>query len=435
MSLHVYKANIVSSRNYDELDIYENGYLVERDGVIEYCGNELPEEYRNEELTDYGDRMMIPAFSDLHIHASQYVERGVGMDCLLFDWLNNYTFPQEAGFRDRNYAMKIYPQLIRDLLKHGTLHAAFFTTIHYDACDLFFRMLGESGMYAYSGKINMDMNSPEYYVEDTGQSVADTERFIVEHLDLYPNVRPIIMPRFAPTCSEELLKGLGKLVGKYNVGLHTHLVESKAEAAWAKELFPQYLSDGDIYEQTGLLAGTGPKIFAHVIFPTEIEERLLRKYGTVSVHCPDSTTNITAGIMPITDMHGKDLKIALGSDIGGGHFPGIYRQIARSVQLSKMKEFYEEGYRRITFKNAFYMATAAGGEVFGKIGRLAKGYKMNCLIIDCLQDEGYAVKIEEALERFCYMGDDRNIRARYIDGKFIDPEKVFEQLTHLEENK
>ena len=426
--MKVYKTNIITSKNYEELSVYENAYIVEKNGLIEYVGEVLPLEYKNEEIIDYKDLIMIPAFSDLHIHASQYVERGVGMDSLLFDWLNNYTFPQEAGFKDVEYARKIYPQLIRDLLRNGTFHAAFFTTIHYDSCDLFFKMLGESGMYAYSGKINMDSNSPDYYVEDTKQSIIDTERFIDEHLNVYPKVKPIVIPRFAPTCSDELLKGLGKIVKKYNVGLHTHLVESKAEAAWSKELFPQYLSDGDIYEQTGLMESDGPKIFAHVIFPSEVEENLLKKYGAVSVHCPDSTTNVTAGIMPVSNMHSKDLKIALGSDIGGGHFAGIYRQIARSVQLSKMKEFYEEDYKRITFKNAFYMATVEGGKVFGKIGKIEKGYKMNCLLIDNMQDEGYAIKLEEALERFCYAGDDRNIKARFIDGKLINPDEVYEHL-------
>ncbi|MBR0462563.1 MAG: amidohydrolase family protein [Erysipelotrichaceae bacterium] len=431
MSLNVYKANIITSKNYDELNVFKNAYLAERDGIVEYVGSDLPDEYKEEKLTDYGNMIMIPAFSDLHIHASQYVERGVGMDSLLFDWLNNYTFPQEAGFRDIGYARKIYPQLIRDLLRQGTMHAAFFTTIHYDSCDLFFRMLGESGMYAYSGKINMDQNSPDYYVEETERSIEDTERFIAEHLDLYPHVKPIVIPRFAPTCSEKLLKGLGRIVEEYDVGLHTHLVESRAEAAFAKECYPQYLSDGDIYEQTGLMAGSGPKIFAHVIFPGEVEERLLRKYDAVSVHCPDSTTNITAGIMPVSDLRAKDLKIALGSDIGGGHFAGIYRQIARSVQLSKMKEFYEEDYKRITFKNAFYLATAAGGEVFGRTGKLEKGYAFNALVIDDMQDEGYTVETEEALERFCYAGDDRNIKARYLDGRLIDPDEIYERIKKL----
>lgn len=428
MAISICRGNIISSRSWDEMEVHERGYVVVEDGVISGVHDELPEEYAKYDVCDCGDRIIIPAFSDLHMHAPQYVERGVGMDCLLFEWLNTYTFPQESRFADRDYAGKIYPQVIRDFIRHGSLQVNLFSTIHYEACDILFRMLIDSGLYAYAGKINMDMNSPEYYVEDTEESIRETERFIQEHLDLSDRVKPIIIPRFAPTCSESLLKGLGELCRKYDVGVHTHLVESKAEAAWAKELFPTCASDGEIYEMTGLLQGNGPKVFAHVIFPTETEDRIFRKYGAVSVHCPDATTNITAGIMPVTSLHEKGYDIAIGSDVGGGHFFGIYRQISRVLQLSKMKEFYEEDYKRAVFANAFYMATAAGGKVFGNIGKIEKGYKFNALVIDNMQDEGFRIPVLEALERFCYIGDDRNIRERFIDGVRIDPDEVYRKL-------
>ena len=429
---HIYKSNLITAHSSDEMEVLPDSYIIEKDGYIEYVGKEIPEEYKGYEVTDYNDKLLIPGFSDIHVHAPQYAQRGIGMDVLLFDWLNNYTFPEESKYQDISYAAKIYPQLIRDLLRHGTLHVTPFSSIHYDASSLLYRMLGESGMYAYAGKINMDMNSQDYYVEETQKSIEDTERFILEHTDLYGDrVRPIIMPRFAPTCSDELLKGLGKLAEKYDLGLHTHLVESKAEAAWSKELFPQYLSDGDIYEQTGLLKGKGPKIFAHVIFPTEVEEKILKEYDCVSVHCPDSTGNITAGIMPLKEMQEKGLRIAYGSDVGGGQWFGIYRQMARSIQQSKIKEFYEERPFRLELRNAFYHATAQGGSIFGKIGKLEKGYRFNVLVIDKMEDEGTKLSIEEALERFCYAGDDRNIKARYIDGKLVDPDEVYERLIEM----
>ena len=435
MGIKIFKGNIVNPKSKDVLEEKKNCTIVVRDGVIDSIygeDEEVPKQFDWEETVDLGDGIIIPAFSDLHIHASQYVERGVGMDSLLFDWLNNYTFPQEAGFREISYAKRIYAQVIRDFLLHGTFHANLFTTIHYDACDLFFRMLEESGMYAYCSKINMDMNSPEYYVEDTDQSISDTEKFICEHIEGYSGrVKPILIPRFAPTCSEKLLKGLGKLAEKYDLGLHTHLVESKAEAAWAKELYPQYASDGDIYEQCGLLSGSGPKIFAHVIFPTEVELDILRKYDAVSVHCPDSTTNITAGIMPASTMMNDGLRIALGTDVGGGHFMGLYRQASRAVQLSKMKEFYEEDYKRLVFANTFYMATAEGGSVFGNIGKIEPGYKFNALVIDGMQDKGYELSLLECVERFCYSGDDRNITARIIDGNVIDVDEVMSRIIQI----
>ena len=261
----VYRTNLVTAPEPGKLECFERSFVAVSDGVIEGIYPELPAKYAGIRVEDFESGIMIPAFSDLHIHASQFTERGVGMDCLLFDWLNSYTFPQEAGFASLSYAEKIYPQVIRELLRHGTMHAAFFTTIHYDACDLFFRLLKESGMYAYTGKINMDMNSPDFLTEDTEESIRETDRFIAEH-DGDSHVKPILIPRFAPTCSEALLKGLAEIGKRRHVGIHTHLVESRAEAAWTKELSPGYLTDGDIYEQLGLLEN-GPSIFADVIFP------------------------------------------------------------------------------------------------------------------------------------------------------------------------
>ncbi|MDO4650150.1 MAG: amidohydrolase family protein [Eubacteriales bacterium] len=426
----IYKGNIITSKTVNELALYEKSYIVVKDGIIEDIFEKLPKEYENADVTDYGENLIIPAFSDLHIHAPQYRERGVGMDCLLFDWLNRYTFPEEARFQEKSYAKAIYAQVVRDLIANGTAHASLFTTIHYEASDLIFRMLKESGMYAFAGKVNMDQNSPEFLVETPEQSVAETERFVAEHLG-DDHVKPILTPRFAPTCSEELLKELGRIAQTYHVGLQTHLVESKAEAAWAAELFPQYGSDGAIYEGCGLL-GEGPAIFAHVIFPTEVEERILKKYQAVSVHCPDATANITAGIMPVSQMLEKGLRLGSGSDVGGGHHMGVYTQISQAVQLSKLKEFYEPDYKRICFANGFYMATAEGGSLFGKAGKLEKGYRFDALVLDPMQDAGTSISLLESLERFCYIGGPENIKHRYIDGKLVDPEKVYEKLLEME---
>ena len=135
--------------------------------------------------------------------------------------------------------------------------------------------------------------------------------------------------------------------------------------------------------------------------------------------CPDATVNITAGIMPTAVLREEGLPIAIGSDIGGGHFPGIYRQIGRAVQLSKLKEFFEPGNRRVSFAEAFYMGTVEGGKCFGKIGAFEPGYQFNALVLDGLEDEGFPLSAADRLERFCYIGDDRNITARVIDGEEI----------------
>ena len=284
--------------------------------------------------------------------------------------------------------------------------------------EYFFRKMEEKGMYGFVGKVNMDCNSPEFLIETTEDSLRETEIYLDSHTGS-GKVKPILAPRFAPTCSEKLMIGLGMLAAKYHCGVHTHLVESIWEAEEALRCFPGYHSDAEIYERAGLM-DHGPSIFAHVIFPTEEDKRIMKEHGSFSVHCPDATTNIIAGIMPLAAMHDEELKIAIGSDVAGGHSIAIYKQIARAVQLSKLKEFYEpDQSQTITLTQAFYHATKEAGSVFGKVGSFEKGYQFNALVIDTMEDSWVPLTPEERLERFCYIGDDRNIRARFIDGEEI----------------
>ena len=107
----------------------------------------------------------------------------------------------------------------------------------------------------------------------------------------------------------------------------------------------------------------------------------------------------------------------MGTDIAGGHGIGIYRQVARAVQLSKLKEFYEpQESKTITITQAFYHATKESGSVFGKVGSFEKGYAFNALVIDNMEDPWTKMTAEEKLERFCYIGDDRNIKADILMG-------------------
>ena len=100
MTEKIYQGNIITSKSFDELEIIEDGYVCVKDGIITDVSKEWKKEKQDHEFIDHRGHLILPAFSDLHMHAPQYPQRGIGMDCLLFDWLNNYTFPQESNFRD-----------------------------------------------------------------------------------------------------------------------------------------------------------------------------------------------------------------------------------------------------------------------------------------------------------------------------------------------
>ena len=184
-------------------------------------------------------------------------------------------------------------------------------------------------------------------------------------------------------------------------------------------MFPDCRSDSEIYEKAGLL-GNGPSIFAHFIFPNEDDLRVMKEYDCCAVHCPEATNNVIAGIMPVDFLQKNGIRLAMGCDIGAGVKNGIYRQCAAAVKLSKLKEFYEPDLgKTIDITNAFYLATKAGGEIFGKVGSFEPGYVFNALVIDGIEDEGHPMTPAQRLERFCYAGDDRNIVQRYLNGEKI----------------
>lgn len=420
MDLKILHGDLIDAPTLDALRVREGWYLICEDGFIKAVCPTLPEEYRACGVEELGRAVVIPAFSDLHIHMSQYAQRGIGMDKLLSDWLSNYTFPQEARFERAEYAAAMYERALQSLLRHGSFHAVMFTTIHKAACDWLFERCRALGMQALVGKVNMDAAAPDYLREDTAVSLRETEAFVAEHTG-DALVRPILTPRFAPTSTQALMAGLGKIAQQYEVGVQTHLVESVWEAQQAKKCFPGCACDTEIYERYGLL-GHGPAIFAHVIFPEERDLALLRQYGATAVHCPEATTNIIAGIMPVRRLLQREgVSLALGSDIGSSSSPAIYRQIAWAVQLSKQRSFYYEGGdQTLAFPEAFHLATAAGGRVFDRVGVLEPGYRFNALVLDGLEDAEFPLGAAARLERFCYCGDDRNITARYLNGKALD---------------
>jgi len=415
--MKIYQSKIVYSKNKDELQEFENAYIVVNDDKVEGIYETLPSEYEDEEIIDFKNYVIIPAFSDLHVHAPQYPQRGLAMDKLLSDWLNDYTFPLEDKYKDINYAKEVYQAFTKDLLKHGTMHAAVFSTIHNDASDFLVECLEKEHIQSFVGKVNMDINSPDYLKEDTKESIKNTESFVKKHIN-NKYAKPILTPRFAPTCSFELLKELGEIANKYKVGMQTHIVESIWERDEAKKCFDGCKCDMEIYEKAGLL-NNEPIIAAHFIFPSNRDIKILKEHNGFAIHCPDATTNVIAGIMKTGSLLDKNVKIAIGSDIAAGQYLGIYRQISSAVRLSKIKAFYEKKERSISFKEAFYMATKEAGKIFDRVGTFEKGYYFDALVIGDLEDDFHKLKASEIVERFCYGGEVANIKHRFLRGKEI----------------
>ena len=152
------KGTICYSTSPTELSITEGGYVVCENGHCAGVFPELPDRYRQIPCTDFGDELIIPGLTDLHIHAPQYTFRASGMDLELLDWLNTITFPQEARYEDTEFARAAYTIFAEDLKKGPNTRACIFGTLHVPATEILMELLNQTGLKTMVGKVNMDRN-------------------------------------------------------------------------------------------------------------------------------------------------------------------------------------------------------------------------------------------------------------------------------------
>ena len=409
---------IVHTPTKDVFDCHPDSYLISEDGKVTGIFQELPEKYKNVPVLDYGNSLILPGLCDMHVHAPQFVYRGLGIDLQLMEWLDRYAFPTEARFADLSYARIYYEAFADALAKNGTTRAVIFGTLHAPATELLMEILEKKKIGAYVGKINMDTLSPDYLCETPEQSLADTRKWIEDTKDQFRFVKPAVTPRFIPTCSTPVLEGLGKLAQEFDLPVHSHISEDLGEISIVRDRYPQYDNDGDVYDHFGLL--TSHTVMAHFIYPTLHEMELIKERGVTIAHCPQSNGNVAAGIPPIRQMLDLGVKVGLGSDIAGGYSVSIFRAMSEAVYLSKLQWLRSEKKDSfLSVPESFYLGTKGGGQFFGKVGSFETGYELDAIVIDdrslCVPAD--RLSTEERVERVIHLSDDRNIIARFVSGE------------------
>lgn len=424
MGFKAVRGDIVYAVSKDDLKIHPDSYIVSDGGKIIGVFGEIPEAYGGIEIIDHEGCLVMPGFTDLHTHGPQYANLGLGLDMELLSWLEARTFPEEMRFGDMDYADRIYRLFVRDMVREGTLNAVVFGTVFTESTIRLMEILESSGIRAYAGKVNMDRNTVKGMTEDTARSLAETEE-LIRRFEGSGHVRPILTPRFIPTCSDELLEGLGRLAERYGTPVQSHLNETLSEIEWVKELYPDSASYAGIYEDFGLFGRT-PTIMAHCIHNSEDELGMMKSRNFFAAHCPDSNSNLASGIMPLRKFLDLGIKVGIGSDISGGDTLSIRQCIVSAVKCSKLKHAETDGsLLPVTLTEAFYIATRGGGEFFGNTGSFEEGFELDCIVID---DRGLHPSgmpgIDERLEKYIYCGTWRDIIARYVSGNPVYPEKA-----------
>ncbi|MDO5702358.1 MAG: amidohydrolase family protein [Lachnospiraceae bacterium] len=412
---------VVYSESPGKLVAYDDAYVVCVDGVSKGVYTALPEEYSSLPLTDAYDKLIMPGLVDLHIHAPQYQIRGNGMDMELIDWLNAYAFPEESKYSDLSYAERAYDLFVEELYVGPTTRACVFATADPDATLGLMDMLEDTGLRTYVGKVNMDRNVPDYCLEDTEESLEITGSWLDAVRESgYVNTKPIITPRFTPSCSRELMSGLAGLAREYQAPAQSHISENVHEVEWVSLLEPDASCYADTYVKSGIIGEGIKTVMAHCVWSGEKETDIFEKYGVYIAHSPESNVNLCSGAAPIKSYLKRGLHVGLATDVSGGSSPSMFSAMRSAVWVSKLRHrLYNETLSPLTSSEVFYMATRGGGEFFGNVGSFEEGFEFDAIIVDdeqimTMRDDMTAA---ERLERVIYLADDRHVVGKYVAGR------------------
>jgi guanine deaminase len=290
-------------------------------------------------------------------------------------------------------------------------------------------LLEESGLVSFAGKVNMDRNCPETLRESGAEASLDATRDWLAHCGNYRNVRPILTPRFIPSCGDELFRGLAELQKETALPFQSHLSENKKEIAWVRELCPGSKHYGDAYARRHLFGGDVPTIMAHCVWSGDDEIQLLAERGVFAAHCPQSNANLSSGIAPVRRLLEAGVPLGLGSDVAGGVHSSIFRAMTDAIQVSKLRRaLLSHDEAALTLEEAFYLGTAGGGAFFGKAGggffgsagSFDPGFDFDALVINDNTPPGpQDLSLRDRLERVVYLSEDRHISAKYVRGQRI----------------
>ena len=403
----------------DNIDYIEDGILLLKSGLIEEVGpahtllDKLPQGC---ELIEYPNQLIIPGMIDTHVHYPQ-TDMIAAYGEQLLQWLETYTFPTEKQFTDIEHATDVAAFFLDELLRNATTTALVFATVHPESVEAFFSEAQKRRLRMISGKVLMDRNCPEY-LQDTAEQGYQESRALIEKWHDVDRLAYAVTPRFAPTSSPEQLDIAAKLLDEYaDLYLHTHVAENRDEVAWVQELFPKSRSYLDVYQHHKLLRPRS--VLAHGIHLDDTDKQCMAKHGAALAFCPSSNLFIGSGLFDIDDARSHDIRVGLGSDVGGGNNFGLIPNLSDAYKVSQL-----QGNKLSAFQ-ALYLATLSGARALyldDKIGNFVKGKEADFIVLNFSSTPLITRRIQSCNnlheKLFCLMmlGDDRSITATYILG-------------------
>lgn len=398
------KTNLLNPVSAEKTELKKNIFLTLENGKIISIEDDFKGEFE-----DKTNLICCPGFIDTHVHLSQFYILGSHSPNLLH-WLNTYTFKEEQRSKNEDYARKVAEDFFNDLVSKGTTTSVIYTAPFKQACDIAFQVAEEKKVRAIIGMTLMDMESPEYLQQKSILAFDDSVDLYYKWNKKTNLLEYIFTPRFALTCSDQLMQMVGEFARNENAYIQTHLSENKAEIKRALELFSNYKSYTEIYERTGILS---PKtILGHVIHADENELEILKETDSKIAHCPDSNFFLKSGMFPWQKIREAEIDFALASDVGGGSSLNM-------LNVMKMAAFRQNDLV-VSPQELFYRGTLGAAKIIGKdkiIGSIQSGKDADLVFLKL--DDFQKYNETELLSKLIYTHEDVEIVETLVQGRKV----------------
>ncbi|HET9750247.1 MAG TPA: guanine deaminase [Casimicrobiaceae bacterium] len=390
------------------------------DGRIVACGpaadvvRSLPPDTS---IAHYEHALVSAGFVDAHVHYPQLPILGAGGKPLL-DWLAAYTFPAECRFGDADHARAVAARYFDENVRNGITTACVFCTVHPESVDALFEEAARRAMRIVGGKVLMDRNAPSDLL-DTAQRGYDESKALIERWHGRDRLAYAVTPRFAATSSSAQLDAAAALWRETpGAFVQSHLAENRDEVALIASLFPDRADYVDAYAHHGLLGRRA--IYAHGIHLGDAELGRLAVTQSALAHCPTSNNFLGSGQFALHRAMASGVRVALGTDLGAGTSFSMFRTMQAACDVAHLQG------HPLDPGEAWWMATGGGADALDlgdRIGRVSPGYDADLVVVDLHATPllafrmRYVADIDEALGVLLALGDDRAVRATYVNGQ------------------
>ena len=368
-------------------------------------------------VSDHRPHLVVPGLIDPHLHMPQ-TRVIASHGTTLLEWLNRYTFPEEARFNDPDVCAAGARFVLDELLRCGTTTGAFFCTSHPQSADALFGEAGRRGMRIVAGKVMMDRNAPDALL-DTPQRAHDETLALFERWHGKGRAEVAITPRFAVTSSPEQLEVAGALTERFSSApIQTHLSENDAEIAFVAKAFPEAEDYTAVYERYGLVRPRA--LLGHCIHLSARERQAIGERGASAIHCPTSNLFLGSGLFDRRAVEGAGARVGMATDIGGGTSYSLLQTARSAYEIAALRGWTPTP---LAMLHDLTRGNARAMGLEGRIGTIAPGMEADFTVLDARATPAMRRRMDTvemlAEEVFALMilGDDRACAATYVAGR------------------